>query len=491
MHPVQWIVWKKLRKGGAETVLLMLSAALLTACLIMLFSLSAGYLRFYLQQTENLGLDAWETAKEGFLHIAQMIGSFHHTPETSGAEGPLDGLRALILESFGLSAAQDPIPEIDYLPGAADLFSARAALKNLPAMLVLTDSGGSLTVICAVALLFSVFKKQRRHFYASLLISGMSPGGVRRCAAAEGVLLSLAGIPVGSVLGAVGMSCLRSCARFYSGRDGIPFPVRLRVSPPAAFAAVFFAATLILLFSLGAVRRLSVKRAFTETRNTFSADIGINAFTDSARKYRLLGAPHYIALRNISNHLGKYALMFLMTAWSMTELGIFLFSLTLIGNSNLSAYFSEQQDAVVLLAACRFFFYASAGTMQGFLIFATLFGMLSNIESNAGIYALMRSAGASRRCLRATVRREGLYCAVLGVLLGAVGTMTFAGYILSAYDGSSLDKTVNITGVGSVIPVMAASAACYVITMAAATELAVVRSRKNDVIAALKEIAYT
>ena len=491
MSPVRWIVRKKLNKGGAETALLITTAALAAACLLMLFSLSAGYHTYYVRQTEQYGMDAGETAKEGLLNVAKLIATFKDPVTDEEEGGSSGGFLSMLFGKLGISVSTEPEEKIDLLPEAADLFSARAALRTLPAMLLLTNLGGILTVLCAVSLLFSVFRKRRRHFYASLLVSGASVSFVRRCAAMEALSACAVGVPIGTAAGTVGIVCLKVCAKEYMARNGMTFPVSLRATPAAVFASVLFVLLLMLLSSVRSCRNLSVRNAAAENRGLLSAEIGIRTFTDSARKYRLLGASHYVALRNLSNHFGKYALIFLMTAFCMTELGVFLFSFTMIGNSNLSSYYAGQEEAVLLISACRFFFCAATGNVQMFAMVAAMFGMISNAESNAGIYALMRSAGASKRCLRATIRREGLFGAGVGVALGTVGTFVFACHILSNYNGSEPGKTVHTEGSGTVFAVMAVSALCYIVTVAVATEIACRRNRKTDMIKTLKELSYS
>ena len=490
MNPVRWIVRKKLRKAGAQTVLLITAAALAAACLLTLFSLSAGYVTFYCRQAERFGLNAWETAQEGLLNITKFIVSFKDMPAEEAEESCGGGLLVLLFAYLEIPEPPQE-PAISLLPEAADLFSARAALRNLPAILLLTNLGGVLTVVCAVSLLFSVFRNKRRHFYASLLVSGASALFIKRCAAAEALALCAVGIPVGSLLGAAATVALKAGAGAYMCRGGMEFPVPLKITPLSAAAAGITVLLLMLLFSLRSCRNLSVRNASAQMRGVLSADIGIRTFTDDSRKYRILGIPHYIALRNISNHLGKYARIFLMTAFCMTELGTFLLSFTMIGNSNLSFYYAEQKEAMMLIASCRFFFYAAAGSVQLFAMAATVFGMLSNVESNDGIYALMRSAGASPRCVRRTIRREGLFGAIIGVLIGMIGTLTFAGYVLTSYDGSEAAKTVHTEGSGMVLAAMAVSALCYIVTVAFATEITIRRNNRTDVVKTLKELAYS
>jgi len=99
----------------------------------------------------------------------------------------------------------------------------------------------------------------------------------------------------------------------------------------------------------------------------------------------------------------------------------------------------------------------------------------------------------SSACGRISGRSYNGGVCYLGIPYGkaTAGTFVFACYILSSYDGSSFEKTVNMSGSGNVIPIIAASALCYIVTVAVATEIAVLRSRKRDVITTLKEIAYT
>ena len=491
MASVRWIVRKKLKKSGAETVLLITSAALAVACLLTLFSLSAGYLSYFVQQTTAFGMDARETAKEGLFTVAELVASFRDQPSAEKDESEPGGLLSLLFGTSEASAPSEKEEKNSLLPDAADLFSARAALRNLPTMLLLTNLGGILTVVCAVSLLFSVFRKRSRHFYASLLVGGASASFVRKCAATEALAAGALGVPAGTAAGIVGTMCLQTGAKAFMARNGMVFPVRIRATPAAALAAVLLAMLLMLLSSLHTCRKLSVRQAAAENRGLLSTQIGIKAFTDKARKYRLLGAPHFIALRNLLNHFGKYTLIFLMTGFCMTESGVFLLSFTMIENTNLSSYYAGQEEAVLLIAACRFFFCSAAGILQLFSVAASLVGMLSNTESNAGIYALMQSAGASKRCLRSTIRREGFFAAGLGVMLGAAGTIVFACYILSSYNGSQAGNTVYTKGSGPVFAVMAISALCYIVTVAVATEIACRRNRKTEMIKMLKELSYS
>ena len=125
--------------------------------------------------------------------------------------------------------------------------------------------------------------------------------------AREALVLCAIGIPIGSLLGAAATVALKTGADAYMSRGGMVFPVQLKITPLSAAAAVITVLLPMLLFSLRSCRNLSVRNASAQMRDVLSADIGIGTFTDDSRKYRILGIPHDITLRNISNHPGKYA----------------------------------------------------------------------------------------------------------------------------------------------------------------------------------------
>ena len=464
MNGTLWLVKRELLRRRGQTVLLCLTAALAEAGLFAIFSLSAGYLRYFREQAVLLGEDPWALAWRGMLDVGKM-------------------LLGMAFQFWYGTAAAIPLR-------AREILSGEAALKNLPAFIVLASLAALIAVRCAVGLLLSANRRQRRHFLTSLLIGGADDDFIRRYVRTEALCVWGMAAPAALVLGAAALAALRcGAAAFFGGSFGAGPPVAIRGSLLCALAA----ALAVLRMTLRGFRKsrggLSVKNAAREIRRKTGAMLGISALTGEPLHYRILGLPHYIAMRNIEDRLDRYLTIFLMTTVYLSSVGCFLLLLTFVRNSAADELASVP-GGEVFFAANEFFFCASAAVTQLIATAGTVCGMISHIDSNTQEYVLLRSAGASRRVVRRCARREGALCVAVGIAVGLFWLFLLFSLFALVYDPLLSGGLDFITGVWKPLAVLGGFFLLFAVSVMAAVCAACRRTDRIDLLRELKELAY-
>ena len=463
MRQTMWLALRSLRRDRGRTVLLCLTAALAAAGLFVILSFSVGYLRYFREQAALLGKDPAALAWQGILDVTEMM------------------MGLLYQFMFGNTIALNL--------RAGDLFSAEAAVKNLPGFILLADLAALVAVRCAMALVFSAWRKRQRHFYSSLLVAGANLGYVRRCAMAEAACVCALSAPAAAVFGTAELLALRRYAADYFSRAGIAQPVTVRGSLLCALAAALAVALMAARSYQKTCRGLSVQTAAQDARRQNGVLLGIRAISSDPVNYRVLGLPHYVALRNIEDHLGRYLMIFLMTTVYLSVVGICLFILTLARNSGAAAL-TQGPVETAFYTANRFFFTASAAVTQVIATAGTVFGMVSNIDSNTQEYVLLRSAGASSRTVRWAARHEGALCVVVGVGISCYWLVIFVNLFILVYDQRLPGGGLDFSGVTGVLAVLGGFVLLFIASVAVAVAVACHRTRRIDMLKELKELAY-
>ncbi len=463
MNETLWLVLRELRHDKRRTVLLCLTIVLAQSGLYVIFSLSVGYWRYFLEQAALAGKDAMSLAWQGILDVGGML---------------LE-LLSLVTE-FGLVL----------IVKAEDILSGEAALKNLPAFILLSGLTMLIAVRCAVGLLFSVYRRQHRHFLTSLLVGGADADFVDRFVRTEALFVWACAFPAATLLGTTELTALRYIAADWFSRNlGAQTPVDIRGSLLSCAAA----GLIVLWMTLRGFRKsrkgLSVKNAARELRRTTGGILGIRALTSEPLHYRFLGLPHYIAMRNIEDRLGRYLKIFLMTTVYLSVIGSFLLLLTFVRNDAVKD-FSPIPGGETFFSANEFFFCASAAVTQVIATVGTVFGMISNITSNATEYAQLRAAGVSMRVIRRCARREGALCFFVGIWIGFFWMVSLFSLFVTAYD-KRLPGGIDFSGFWKPLLVVGAFTLIHMAAVFAAVCFACRKVERIDLLQELKELAYS
>ena len=462
MKVTLWLVMRELRHNQRRVMLLSLTVALAEAGLYVILSLSFGYWRYFLEQAALAGKDALPLAWQGIIDVGKM-------------------LSALMFQLFLRMVPLDVLAE--------DILSGEAALKNLPAFILLSGMTALIAVRCAVGLLFSVYRRQHRHFLTSLLVGGADDDFLRRFVSTETLCLWAFALPVAVLLGVAQSAALKHSMSVFFCRFGTQTPVAVRGNLLYALAAGLIVLWMALRGAGKSVRGLSVKNAARELRRQTGALLGIRALTSEPLLYRFLGLPHYIAMRNIEDRLGRYIRIIFMTTVYHSVIGCILLLLTVVRNS------AVKESAVIpggeaFFSANEFFFCASAAVTQVIATVGTICGMISNITSNVTEYAQLRTAGASMYMIRRCARREGILSVFVGLWIGLFWMVMFFSVFTGVY-GPSMSEAVDLSGAGKSLLVLCAVTLVHMAAVFAAVCVACWRVNRIDLLREMKELAYS
>ena len=421
----------------------------------------------------------------GFSAFLAQVGQWGVSPLSAA----YNGLRTLIYVSvqLGLSVF---VEDFETSP-VEDLFSEKAIVETQPALLLLIALCVLIVSFFSLKIMFAVHKKVRRHFYSTLLSAGASPSFARECAREEARFLCVRGIPAGLTLGyiaavifgAAEAALLRNGSLPSAGLDFVGIGLFLL----AGAAAALFGYLFVTVCAGDAVRELTVKNTAAETRERQGVNIGVSVFTPEEYNRRLFGFSNHVALRNMENHIEKYAAVFFANAVYMSVCGISILVFFIAAKYNgLQPGAADAASRSLLAATVRYV--SAAAAMQLLSVLGTFFAMLSNFESNTGGYVLMRALGASERLIRSMVRREGVLCVLFAGACSSACTVFLSCLLYNIYGraaGLTLQALLSaLTGIGVMMAVFA-------VGVAAAVRVACRRIAGLDLIRELKEFSYS
>ena len=409
----------------------------------------------------------------------------------SPASAAYDGLLTIVIVCVGvfisiLNEESGPSP-------VAELFSEKSSVETQPTLLLLLAACSLIVSYFTLKILFAVHQKKRRHFYSSLLSAGASPSFARACSRAEGNYLCARGIPAGLALGYIGVLIVDLSGSIFfraaaSRPGGGMKPDGIGFSLIAGAAAAAFGYLFIIFCAGGAVKELTVKNTAAETRERLGANVGVSVFTLEARNPKLFGLPHHLALRCIENNIVKYGAIFIANGLYMSVCGISILDFFIVANYNGMQFGSEMGEAERFLLSSTLRYISAAAAMLFLSVFGTFFAMICNFESNTGCYVLMRALGASEDLILRTVRREGLYCVLIGGI-SSTACMVFLFCLLYTLYGrvAGLDPTGLLSALGGIFAMVTVFAG----GVAAAVRVTCRRIEQTDLILKLKEFSYS
>lgn len=475
MKALRQLSLKRILSDKTESVQVIAAVALATATLLTAFSLSKNYIDFFLAEAENL---MGCSMRQIFAGCASNLSEMAYYMKD-------------YLLYFDSEAGCAGIP-----PPAAynseSVFSAEASVENFTVLLVLMLIAVIFTVTASLSVIFSVCKRNRRSFYATLLVSGASDKLINRCMLYEAVYYCAAALPIGCILGCAEIYSVRFAAykifeRLSLTYGEIRFPIEIRFSLIALAATVPVIFLSVLRHSKKAVKKLSVKTAVSDIKNTFVADIGICTFSAEPKSYKWLGAEFHIAVRNFQNSVMKYLKIIFMTVLCIGIVGMTLIIYSIIGNYNNFGAPSADINMIAFAHSSEIYFCAVTAVLSILTLLCTFNSVSANIDSNTVEYALMRSSGSSLRSILRAVRLEGYLCCFLGTFFSSFSVICLGAFIDQIYREDSRVVFGNNEITAAVVGI---AVALFVLCVAATVFMQSKKMKKLDMIAVLKEMFY-
>lgn len=486
------IAKKRILNAKTESMLIVVSVAFTASVLFSVFSLGAGFTKYFFANAERLTgnslTQVQANAKTNVSEIGNYIYELYRFIEKGYVE-PKDCVEFDEYSETGEYKLIDhPVPLAD---NAENLFSANAFVENLPLMVAVISAATLLCACISLSLTFAVSKRERRSFYATLLASGATQKQVIKCFFYESVYYCAVSIPLGVLLSIVELSVIKLTADKIFDNNfaayGITFDVDIGLSLGVLAVASILLFLLVWCFSLKAGKKLSVRTVAADVKRTFVTSIGDRVLTENAKTYKLLGIEYYIAFRNFHNNLGKYIRMIFMTVIYSTLVGLSLMIFAAVRNFMQS----EVNVAVSELSAFSYaaeIYVCSAGAMIALItVISTFNAIYANVNSNEGEYALMRSAGSTVKSVLRTVRFEGYICNCISFILSFFCAVFVYIFIAQAYQR---DARVDF---GSPYLFWGVFAVSMMLLFASVTVICFATGRKMkriDLIGVLKDFVY-
>ncbi|MBQ4603094.1 MAG: hypothetical protein IJB16_00690 [Clostridia bacterium] len=496
MNAMKSIPLKRILSAKTESLLIVIAATLATATMLTAFSLSKNYIDLFFAQAENLtGCTMQQIFKNGASNMKEM---FFYMEDfllyfLSGAspENMEDAEPVLHSEISDNSRETGPIP-----PPAAynseSVFSAEASVENFPVLMVLMILAILFMINASLSIIFSVCKRNRRSFYATLLVSGASNKLINRCMLYEAVYYCAAAIPLG---------CVLSCAEIYSVRFAafkifeklshtygeMIFSVDIEFSPIALIITLPVIFLSVCRFSKKAVKNLSVKTVISDIKKTFAADIGVCTFSADPKSYKRKGIEFHVAVRNFQNSIIKYLKIIFMTVLCIGTIGMTLIMYNIIGNYNNFDTSAADINMIAFTYSSEIYFFAVTVALSIVTLLCTFSSVSSNIDSNTGEYALMRSAGSSIRSILKAVRLEGYLCCLFGTFFSTFSVVSLDSAIDQIYRE---DSRVAFGSNETTVAVVCIAAALFITCVTVTALMQSRKMKKLDMIAVLKDVFY-
>lgn len=472
MKALRQISLKRILSSKTESVLIVTAAALAAATLLTAFSLSKNYIDFFLANAEKLtGCTMRQIFSNGLSNLAAMA----------------DYMKDFIIYFNGGAGGPPPAAY-----NSESVFSAEASVENFPVLMAFMLLTVLFTVNASLSVIFSVCQRNRRSFYATLLVSGASDKLINRCMLYEAVYYCTAAIPLGCALGCAEIYSVRFAAFKIFEKLSLTYgEIHFSVDTGFSLLALIITVPIVFLsvwrFSKKAVRKLSVKTVVSDLKKTFVADIGISAFSADPKSYKRHGAEFHVAIRNFQNSVMKYLKIIFMTVLCIGIIGMTLIMYNIIGNYNNFDVPAADINMIAFTYSSEIYFCAVTAALSIVTLLSTFSSVSANIDSNNGEYALMRSSGSSLKSILRAVRIEGYMCCFLGTFFSTFSVIYLGSAINEIYRE---DSRVVFGSNETTAAVVCIAAALFAVCVAATVFMQSRKMKKLDMIAVLKDMFY-
>jgi len=179
MNEIRTISKKRVLSNRSQSLVIIITIVLAVATLTSALSMSLSFMCFYINDApELLGMTAQEIKEAGKSNSREMLEYMNE-----------------YLEYF--RAGGEPLPPAAHNSEA--VFSPHASVANLPSAVAVLIPIVVFSVYISLSVIFSVTKRSRRSFLATLMISGASNKMVKACAFYDAVYFCAAAFLPGLV----------------------------------------------------------------------------------------------------------------------------------------------------------------------------------------------------------------------------------------------------------------------------------------------------
>lgn len=479
MNAFKAIARKRLLFNKTETAFVVAVISIVVAILLVSLSVSINYFELYLTQAQTLtGNSLEEVIDNGFSNMSEV--------------GEYIAEFAVFYRSYSVPSNFDGIIPPPSANNSDSLFAPIALVENLPFTIIFMLFIVFCVARVSLSIVFSACKRERAGFFSLLLVAGATDKQIKKCAFYEGVYYCLVAIPIGSVLGVVGIYGTEMLAHILFENLNTHYGV-LTLSADFSFSLIAlivvtaFVFLSVCMFSKKACKRLSVKTTATQLRQTAGTDIGLCTFTANPRAYRRRGIEYYIAIRNFQNNFGKYFKIITMTVLYTAIAGFTFVIFNVIRNYNNQEIFLYTKDLLSFTFSFQYFFGLVAICLCIITIVSTFIAVFTNINSNVSEYAVMISSGASIKSVLRAVRIEGLFCSFSGLIFSVISIVYSLSYVMEIY---SNDSSVKFGGFENAAVITFVSLLLYFLSVVITTQMISQKMKKLDVIKILKDYFY-
>jgi len=493
------IAKRRILKSKTESFILIGVIALVVALLFVALNLSRNYLDYFSANAELLSGQTYiDTLKSGLHNMAVIfVVLFTYLSLTIGFT--LDEVYFEWMQEFTdtkmteIVGMGDP-PPTTYVPvfnNANVFFSAESMTENMPAMIIMMISVVLIISLLALSTVFSATKRERKSFFSILVASGATKIQLKACAFYESLYYCLIAIPIGLIIGTVGLYLTKLCSAIFfrnlaESYAGINYNIDIKFS----FLPILIVIPLIFLmvyrYTRKVIKKISVKTIATDMKNRFVMNSGISAFSAKPVTYKRLGLQHFIATRNFSNNIGRYLRIILMTLIYTVFITATFIILSITRGYN-ETVFADNKLLLSLNFSLEVYFTAITVAIAIITIASVFCAVSANINANTSEYALMRSGGASMKSVLSSVRSEGLLCVFTGMLLCIVilVALIFLARLLFVKTIS-----VNMTDPGEIIAIAVISLLVFAFSVVFSTLRTKKKMKDIDMVSVLKEAFY-
>lgn len=479
MNAFKDIARKRLLFNKTETTFVIVVISIVVAILLVSLSVSINYFELYLTQAQTLtGNSLEEVIDNGFSNMSEV--------------GEYIAEFAVFYRSYSVPSNFDGIIPPPSANNSDSLFAPIALVENLPFTIIFMLFIVFCVARVALSIVFSACKRERAGFFSLLLVAGATDKQIKKCAFYEGVYYCLVAIPIGSVLGVVGIYGTEMLAHILFENLNTHYGV-LTLSADFSFSLIAlivvtaFVFLSVCMFSKKACKRLSVKTTATQLRQTAGTDIGLCTFTANPRAYRRRGIEYYIAIRNFQNNFGKYFKIITMTVLYTAIAGFTFVIFNVIRNYNNQEILFYSKDLFSFTFSFQYYFGLVAVCLCFISVISTFVAVFTNINSNVSEYAIMISSGASIKSVLRAVRIEGLFCSFSGLIFSVISIVYSLSYVMEIY---SNDSSVKFGGFENAAVITFVSLLLYFLSVVITTQMISQKMKKLDVIKILKDYFY-
>lgn len=516
MNGSKEIAKKRLLSNKSRTVIMAAVFSLLIAALFSVVSVSAAYGRGFISAAETIGEEPEALFREGVTNVSEfavfLSQQFHKAgggdksaseknqdsgkaDERDFGETKEDARRRLErapVRSFERRGFERSGDERKDYPASDLLFSARSGYVNLPVYIIVCVLITLLCVRITISIIFSVYEKERRKFFALLMVSGADRKFIRSAARYEGLYIFALSVPFGLLIGCaeiIGAKLiLKNVIEKIASEISVNTePLNIKISLIAALISAAFVLLNILGVSKKACKKLYMKNASAEIRKSIGANIGNRVFSAKEKAYKRRGIEHYVAVRNFSGGISRYIKVFFITAVCMGLSGISLMVFVLSKNYN-SEPVTEKDAAILAAGLASHTFSCTVAVLLIVILLICLFCVIvSNNEINSGEYMMMRALGLNLKKVKKCAAIESRVCIAIGFVCGTFSIYWFWNFVMENYYLYQSD--ISFRGGEKILIAVGAQIILYIAVAAAAALYSKKVIKNTDLIKTLKDFS--